>query len=122
MEPQQGLWTQGRVALVGDAASCVSLLAGEGSGLAMAAAYLLAGELHRAGGNYSDAFGRYQERFEPFVAAKQKSALRFAGAFAPRSKWALFLRNQIMNLLNIRWFADLAVSRDLLDKITLPEY
>jgi 2-polyprenyl-6-methoxyphenol hydroxylase-like FAD-dependent oxidoreductase len=31
-------WSQGRVALVGDAASCVSLLVGEGCGLAMTAA------------------------------------------------------------------------------------
>ncbi len=38
-------WHQGRIALVGDAAFCPSLLAGEGSSLAMAGAYLLAGEL-----------------------------------------------------------------------------
>jgi|GEM_PF-6621819 len=33
------------------AASCVSLLAGQGSELAMVAAYNLAGALHRANGN-----------------------------------------------------------------------
>jgi 2-polyprenyl-6-methoxyphenol hydroxylase-like FAD-dependent oxidoreductase len=33
----------------GDAAACVSLLAGEGTGLAMTEAYVLAGELHRSG-------------------------------------------------------------------------
>ena len=38
-------WTKGRTALVGDAAACVSLMAGEGTGLAMAEAYVLAGEL-----------------------------------------------------------------------------
>src|SRR5262245_37230082 len=32
-------WMEGRVALVGDAAACASLLAGEGTGLAMAEAY-----------------------------------------------------------------------------------
>ena len=47
MEARPGLWTQGRVTLLGDAASCVSLLAGQGSALAMVAAYILAGELHR---------------------------------------------------------------------------
>ena len=41
-------WSQGRVALVGDAAFCVSLLAGQGSALAMTSAYVLAGELARA--------------------------------------------------------------------------
>jgi 2-polyprenyl-6-methoxyphenol hydroxylase-like FAD-dependent oxidoreductase len=38
-------WTRGRVALVGDAAACPSLLAGQGSALAMVEAYVLAAEL-----------------------------------------------------------------------------
>jgi 2-polyprenyl-6-methoxyphenol hydroxylase-like FAD-dependent oxidoreductase len=122
MNSRQGLWTQGRVTLVGDAASCVSLLAGQGTALAMVAAYILAGELHRAGGDYATAFRRYQDLFAPFVFSKQKAALRFAGTFAPKSKWALFLRNQIFNLLAIPWIADFAVGRDLADRITLPEY
>lgn len=122
MNSRQGLWTQGRVTLVGDAASCVSLLAGQGTALAMVAAYILAGELHRAGGDHATAFGRYQDLFAPFVLNKQKAALRFAGTFAPKSRWALFLRNQIFNLLAIPWIADFAVGRDLADRISLPEY
>ncbi|HET7099847.1 MAG TPA: hypothetical protein VFJ52_01750, partial [Terriglobia bacterium] len=122
MNSRPGLWTEGRVTLVGDAASCVSLLAGQGTALAMVAAYILAGELHRAGGDYPTAFQRYQDLFAPFVFNKQKAALRFAGTFAPKSKWALFLRNRIFNLLAVPWIADFAVGRDLADKITLPEY
>ena len=38
--------SKGRVMLIGDAAACVSLLAGEGAGLAMTEAYVLAGELN----------------------------------------------------------------------------
>ena len=122
MDPGQGLWTSGRVALIGDAAFCVSLLAGQGSALAMAAAYVLAGELYRAGGDYATAFGRYQKLFAPFIEAKQKAALRFAGVFAPKSKMSLFIRNQIMNLLRVRWVADLAFARDFKDSLNLPEY
>ncbi|MGC2331695.1 MAG: FAD-binding domain [Candidatus Acidiferrales bacterium] len=122
MDPQQGLWTRGRVALVGDAAFCVSLLAGQGSSLTMISAYILAGELHRAAGDYARAFARYQELFGPFILKKQKAALRFAGTFAPKSKFSMFLRNQVMNLLKIPWVADLAVGRDLEDKIAIPEY
>lgn len=122
MDPAQGLWTRGRVTLVGDAAFCVSLLAGQGSALAMIAAYILAGELHSANGNYTEAFRRYQERFGPFVSAKQKAALRFAGAFAPKSKFSMFLRNQVMNLMKFRYVADLAMGHDLSDNIELPEY
>jgi 2-polyprenyl-6-methoxyphenol hydroxylase-like FAD-dependent oxidoreductase len=65
MNPDTGFWTRGRVALVGDAASCVSLLGGQGSALAMIAAYILAGELHLSKGNFSSAFTRYQELFAP---------------------------------------------------------
>jgi 2-polyprenyl-6-methoxyphenol hydroxylase-like FAD-dependent oxidoreductase len=41
---------------MGDAAFCPSLPAGEGASLAMAAAYLLAAELTRAGGVHRVAF------------------------------------------------------------------
>lgn len=45
-------WWEGRIALIGDAAAAVSLLAGEGTGLAMVQAYTLAGELNRAGADH----------------------------------------------------------------------
>jgi len=122
MDPQHGLWTRGRVSLVGDAAFCVSLLAGQGSSLAMIGAYILAGELHRAPGDYARAFARYQELFGPFISQKQKAALRFAGTFAPKSRFSLFFRNQVMNLMKIPWVADLAIGRDLEDRIAIPDY
>jgi 2-polyprenyl-6-methoxyphenol hydroxylase-like FAD-dependent oxidoreductase len=122
MSPREGLWTRGRVTLVGDAAFCVSLLAGQGSALAMIAAYILAGELHRARGDYAKAFARYQNLFAPFVLRKQTAALGFAGAFAPKSKAAMFVRNQIFKLLAFPWIADLAAGRGLADKIALPDY
>jgi len=115
-------WSRGRVALVGDAAYCVSLLAGQGSALAMAGAYILAGELHRANGDYHAAFARYEALFAPLIQSKQKAALRFAGTFAPRSRASLWLRNRVLNLLSIGWIADLAVGRDFADRITLPNY
>jgi 2-polyprenyl-6-methoxyphenol hydroxylase-like FAD-dependent oxidoreductase len=122
MNAQPGSWTRGRVTLTGDAGFCVSLLAGQGSALAMVASYILAGELYRAKGDYQTAFARYQERFEPFVRKKQKAALRFAGTFAPKSQFSMFLRNHVMNLLKIPWVADIAAGRDLADDLALPEY
>jgi 2-polyprenyl-6-methoxyphenol hydroxylase-like FAD-dependent oxidoreductase len=122
MEAESGLWTRGRVTLLGDAASCVSLLAGQGSALAMVAAYILAGELHRARGDYALAFARYQQLFSPFVLMKQNAALRLAGFFAPKSRLAMLVRNQVINLMTIPWIADAAIGRDLVDKIDIPEY
>jgi 2-polyprenyl-6-methoxyphenol hydroxylase-like FAD-dependent oxidoreductase len=115
-------WSCDRMALVGDAAFCVSLLAGQGSALAMAAAYILAGELHRAAGDYPTAFAQYQKRFGPFVQRKQRSALKFAASFAPKSRFSMAVSNAIMNLLRVRWIADFAIGRDLGDHFTLPTY
>src|SRR5690606_21382308 len=86
-------WTHGRVALVGDAAFCVSLLGGQGSALAMVAAYILAGELKRANGDHQAAFARYQAHMGAFVAGKQQAAIKLSTFFAPRSRFGLFVRN-----------------------------
>ena len=115
-------WTNGRVTLVGDAAYCVSLLGGQGSALAMAASYILAGELHRAEGRYPHAFARYQQRFGPFASRKQRAARRFVGAFAPKSRTSLFFRNRVFSLLSIPWVANLIAGREFSDRIALPDY
>jgi 2-polyprenyl-6-methoxyphenol hydroxylase-like FAD-dependent oxidoreductase len=122
MPQNEGLWTRGRVSLIGDAASCVSLLAGQGTALAMIAAYILAGELHRSKGDYAQAFQSYQNLFGPFVLGKQNAALRFASSFAPKSKFSLFLRNQIFNLFSHPWIANKVLGMGMTDKIDLPDY
>lgn len=65
-------WTKGRVALLGDAGYCASPLSGQGNNLALVGAYILAGELKQAEGNYTRAFNRYNELLHPFVEANQK--------------------------------------------------
>ncbi len=115
-------WSRERIALVGDAAFCVSLLAGQGSALAMVAAYILAGELSRSPQDPAGAFVRYQERFGPFVLDKQKAAPRLVDFFAPRSSLALSLRNGALRLMSRPWVANLAMGRSLYDRIEIPEY
>jgi len=65
-------WTKGRVALLGDAGYCASPLSGQGNNLALVGAYIFAGELKKAGGNYTQAFNRYNELLHPFVEANQQ--------------------------------------------------
>jgi 2-polyprenyl-6-methoxyphenol hydroxylase-like FAD-dependent oxidoreductase len=116
-------WSKGRVALIGDAAAAVSLLAGEGTGLAMVEAYILAGEL--IGGvasGHQDAFGRYERRLRPIVEARQRSARGFAATFAPKTALGVWTRNQASKLLNIPLLADWVIRREFRDDITLPEY
>jgi 2-polyprenyl-6-methoxyphenol hydroxylase-like FAD-dependent oxidoreductase len=122
MNYSRGAWANGRITLIGDAAFCISLLGGQGSALAMAAAYILAGELRTAEGRYEEAFARYQQLFGPFVSMKQRVARRFAVAFAPTSVFSLFLRNQLFRLLSIGWIADLTAGREFTDRIALTQY
>jgi len=115
-------WTKGRTALVGDAAACVSLLAGEGAGLAMAEAYVLAGELRRCADDYHIAFSRYQERLMPLLKRKQKSAAKFASAFAPKTTCGVAFRDFATGLLRLPFVLDLVFGRVLKDEIQLPDY
>ncbi|MGC1178458.1 MAG: FAD-binding domain [Methyloceanibacter sp.] len=115
-------WSRGRVALAGDAAFCVSLMAGQGSALAMTAAYVLAGELAKASGQHEVAFGKYEELLRAYIEMKQRGAERFAAAFAPKTRWGLFLRNQVIKAFAIPGLARLAFGRDLIDTLQLPDY
>lgn len=115
-------WSSGRVALLGDAAACPSLLAGEGTGLAMIEAYVLAGELHRSAGDFARAFAAYDARLRSFVTAKQKAARRFRGFFAPQTALALKVRTLVINALSTRFVATRLLARSLHDEFELPEY
>ncbi len=115
-------WTKERTALIGDAAACVSLLAGEGTGLAMAAAYVLAGELRACGDDHAAAFARYEQRMMPFVKGKQQSAVKFASAFAPKTAVGINIRNLVTRLLRFPPVADFFIGRDLRDDLHVPAY
>ena len=115
-------WTAGRTALVGDAGACVSLLAGEGTGLAMAEAYVLAGELHAAGGDQRAAFARYEERLMPFLAHKQAAAAKFASSFAPPTTFGLTVRDLVTRLFRLPFLADYFLGRTVQDDFKLPAY
>jgi 2-polyprenyl-6-methoxyphenol hydroxylase-like FAD-dependent oxidoreductase len=115
-------WSRGRVALVGDAAFCVSLMGGQGAALAMIAAYVLAGELAKACRRYDMAFGKYEELLRAYIEMKQGGAVRFAAAFAPRTRWGLFFRNQVIKTFAIPGLARLAFGRDIIDTLQLPHY
>jgi 2-polyprenyl-6-methoxyphenol hydroxylase-like FAD-dependent oxidoreductase len=115
-------WSTGSVVLVGDAAACPSLLAGEGTGLAMLEAYVLAGELHRANGDASAAFTAYERRLRGFVTAKQGSAVWFRGFFAPETNLGLTVRNLAVHAFALPFVAKPMLARSLRDDLELPEY
>ncbi|MDT7801430.1 MAG: hypothetical protein QOI78_4863 [Actinomycetota bacterium] len=65
-------WSSGRVGLLGDAAFCASPMSGQGTGLALVGAYLLAGELAAPGWDPAAGFAAYEARMRSFVEANQE--------------------------------------------------
>jgi 2-polyprenyl-6-methoxyphenol hydroxylase-like FAD-dependent oxidoreductase len=65
-------WCSGRVGLLGDAAFSSSPMSGQGTGLALVGAYLLAGELAAAGWDPEAGFAGYEGRMRSFVEANQE--------------------------------------------------
>ena len=114
-------WTRGRVALVGDAAACPSLLAGQGSALAMVEAYVLAAELTRST-DHVEAFARYEERLGDFLRSKQDAAVGLGPAFAPTSRLQLLVRNAVMRLMGLPKVVDLVMGKSFHDAVELPAF
>ncbi|WP_100448776.1 FAD-dependent monooxygenase [Glycomyces xiaoerkulensis] len=85
-------WTDGRVALLGDAAHAVSLVAGQGASLGVAGAYVLAERLH-ACGSVPEALADWEDRWRP-VAERTRQAARDRAIewFLPATKARLRLR------------------------------
>ena len=115
-------WSRGCVALVGDAAFCPSLMAGQGSALAMAAAYMLAGELGRQNASSEQAFSRYEALYRPFIETKQRATKGFSASLAPKTTMGLLFRNLVISAAAIPGLARLTFGRDITDKLVLPDY
>jgi len=88
----------------------------------MISAYMLAGELAAAQGRYEQAFGRYEALLRSYIATKQRGAVRFAGAFAPKTQIGILVRNFVVRAFTIPGLAKLAFGGDIADKLQLPDY
>lgn len=90
-------WSCGRIALPGDAASCVSLF-GDGSSLAMAGAYTLAAELAASPGDLGAALRRYEAAHRPPAEARQRGMTRAAAPLVPAIRRGILARNPATRL------------------------
>lgn len=115
-------WSKDRVTLAGDACDCPSLLSGQGSTLAMVGAYILAGELKAANGNYNEAFAQYESIFKPFIDTKQKIAQSFAKSLVPKTEFGIRLRNIFVNLMFLPFFSRMFIRQFMNDKLILKNY
>ncbi|WP_223691012.1 FAD-dependent oxidoreductase [Leifsonia poae] len=91
-------WSSGRVALLGDAASSVSLF-GEGSSLAIVGAARLADAL-AAHPDPTTAFARFEAQHRPAVLSKQRLGARAARLIVPATRAGLAMRNAGLRLVS----------------------
>ena len=89
------VWHRGRVALLGDACWCVSLLAGQGASLAMAGGVAVAEELATVSAvtDVPAALDRVHERLGPPVARLAEAGARTASWFVPEERWRMTVRD-----------------------------
>ena len=115
-------WSKGRIVLLGDSCQCVSPVAGKGASLAMAGAYILAGELKRSSGEYSAAFINYENKMKPEAERTQKMGQDFAPSFVPDSDFGIWKRNFFTKLMFLpvvsKWF----INQFLSEKLKLESY
>jgi 2-polyprenyl-6-methoxyphenol hydroxylase-like FAD-dependent oxidoreductase len=94
-------WSKGRVLLLGDAAHCLTLISGQGAGMALTSAAILADALSRA--PVADALAEHEARLRPSIARLQDRSRKMAGMFVPRSPVAFELRNFFMRHVPRKW-------------------
>jgi 2-polyprenyl-6-methoxyphenol hydroxylase-like FAD-dependent oxidoreductase len=89
-------WSQGRVALVGDAAYGPSFFTGQGGSLAMVGAYVLAVEMLKAN-DHAAAFANYEATMRPFVATNRAMIEPLIAFLHPRTQEEIDHRNDEIN-------------------------
>ena len=90
-------WSRGRVTLLGDAASCVSLF-GDGSSSAMEGAATLAASLTASPDDIPAAFARYESAHRSVTRPRQRGVWIASHLLIPRSRLGITVRNQGLRL------------------------
>ncbi|MFD1938449.1 FAD-dependent monooxygenase [Nonomuraea mangrovi] len=98
-------WHQGRVALVGDACGCMTLVSAQGVSMAMGGAFLLAEALGRHRGDHRAAFAAYERRMLPEVTRRQRNARAVARTLIPSTRLGTSTQHLVMRLLARKAFA-----------------
>ncbi|MFD8542919.1 FAD-dependent monooxygenase [Streptomyces sp. NPDC059649] len=74
-------WSQGRIALLGDAGYCAAPTSGMGTSQALVAARTLARHLAAANGDHTTAFAAYEAELRPYVTENQARGVESAAMF-----------------------------------------
>lgn len=94
-------WSKGRVTLLGDAAHCLTLISGQGAGIAMTSAEILAAELSKA--PVEAALARHHARLRPAITKLQQRSRKMAAMFIPASSLGFHFRNLTLRHMPKAW-------------------
>ncbi|WP_028932590.1 FAD-dependent monooxygenase [Pseudonocardia spinosispora] len=94
-------WSVGRVGLVGDAAFCASPLSGHGTSIALVGAYVLAGELARAGGDVVAGLRAYEHRLRPWITRIQGFGQGNGAMMTPRTALGIEFRRRAVQAMGL---------------------
>jgi 2-polyprenyl-6-methoxyphenol hydroxylase-like FAD-dependent oxidoreductase len=122
-------WSRRRVTLVGDAGYCPGPAVGGSTSLAVLGAYVLAGELARAGGDHLRAFAGYELQMREPVHRSRAFARAAARSIIPGSRvgvWGLTRGAQLVSLMPGSLSRSLAKLNTkgvrMYDSIPVPDY
>lgn len=94
-------WSRDRIMLLGDAAHCLTLVSGQGAGMAMTSAEMLSRELARQ--DVPDALFAHEARLRPVIGRLQQRSRRMASVFIPESSIAFHVRNFTLRHMPRAW-------------------
>lgn len=94
-------WSLGRTVLLGDAAHCLTLVSGQGAGMAISSAALLANMLETM--PVSEALREHEKRLRPAMTRLQQRSRAMASMFIPVNPVAFHLRNIFLKYMPKAW-------------------
>lgn len=102
-------WSKGRVVLFGDAAHCLTLLSGQGAGMALVSAEILGKELQKTT-DVLEALRNHEAKLRPSIERLQARSRKMAAWYIPKSVISYHFRNLILRILPYSWIVDFHVS------------
>lgn len=102
-------WSKGRVVLLGDAAHCLTLLSGQGAGMALVSAEVLGKELMKTK-DVSQTLLNHETRLRPSIERLQQRSRNMASWYIPKSTIAYHFRNFLLWLMPYSWIVSFHVS------------
>jgi 2-polyprenyl-6-methoxyphenol hydroxylase-like FAD-dependent oxidoreductase len=94
-------WSKDRVLLLGDAAHCLTLISGQGAGMSIASASMLADELERK--PIDEALRAHEKRLRPAISKLQERSKKMGALFIPATPLSFHLRNFTLRHMPRAW-------------------